>query len=200
MRRTWIAKLVPAVMALALAMPSANPVAADLGAGAVIDRPATEDGLALALSRYHDLLAIRVTFDILPAEQLATDLAAAATRWAPSGPGAGEAAQLDNALLAEASYYLTSIAYVVEVGGAAFPDDRPYDHYRNDTLVAVDALRDRLIAALETGLPVHDILVEAQRLRWLTEGETAVPADEDRFSGHDALLAAALSQPAGLGV
>lgn len=200
MRRKFITQLGSAVLALALAMPAAPLLAADLDAGATIDRPAAEGGLALALSRYHDLLAIRVTFDVLPADRLAPDLAAAAARWAPSGPGAGEAATLDNALLAEASYYLTSIAYVVEVGGAAFPDDRPYDSYRNDTLVALTALRDRLFDAMQSGAPVHDILVEAQRLRWLTEGETTVPADEDRFGAHDTLLPAVTAPATGVGV
>lgn len=202
MRRILIEKLGPAVLALALALatPAAPLLAADLGAGATIDRPAAEGGLALALSRYHDLLAIRVTFDVLPADRLAADLAAAAARWAPSGPGAGEAATLDNALLAEASYYLTSIGYVVEVGGAAFPADRPYDSYRNDTLVALTALRDRLFDAMASGAPVHDILVEAQRLHWLTEGETEVPAGEDRFGAHDDLVAALLEAPKGVSV
>lgn len=198
MRRTIFSRLAPAFICAALAFGPVTVGAADLGAGAAIDRPAAGHGLATALSRYYDLLAIRVTFDLLDAEDLAPELEAAARRWSPAGPGQGEAAQLDNALLAEAAYYLTSIAYVVEVGGAAFPQDRSYHTYRNDTLVAVSALRDRLIVAIEAGEPVHDILLEAQKLRWLTEGETSVPADQDRFGAHDDLVEE-LSAPPSVG-
>lgn len=199
MRRTIFSTLAPAIFCATLALGPMPAMAADLGVGVTVDRPAEGYGLATAVSRYHDLLAIRVTFDLLDAEDLASELAAAARRWSPSGPGAGEAAQLDNALLAEASYYLTSIAYVAEAGGAAFPADRPYASYRNDTLVALSALRDRLIAAIDAGEPVHDTLLEAQRLRWLTEGETSVPADGDRFGGHDRLVGE-LARQASVGI
>ena len=200
MRRTIFSTLLPAIFAATLALSPVAANAADLGAGAAVDRPAAGLDLATALSRYHDLLAIRVSFDVLDAAELVPELEAAANRWAPDGPGAGEVALLDNALLAEASYYLTSIAYVVEVGGAAFPDDRPYDSYRNDTLVAAASLRDRLIDAVTTGASVNDILVEAQRLRWLTEGETTVPAASDRFAGHDELVTRLSARPESVGV
>lgn len=188
MQRRLLSSLSAAALAVSLVFVSPVAHAADLGAGVTVDRPAADLSFDVALSRYHDLLAIRVTFDVIAADDLAPQLAAAASRWAPAGPGAGEAALLDNALLAEASYYLTTIAYVVEVGGAAFPADRPYDSYRNDTLVAVYALRDRLFAAVAAGEAVHDILVEAQRLHWLTEGETSVPEGKDHFAGHDELI------------
>lgn len=200
MRRTIFATLLPAILAATLSLSPLAAIAADLGAGAAVEQPAAGRDIATALSRYHDLLAIRVSFDVLDAAELVPELEAAARRWAPHGPGAGEAAELDNALLAEASYYLTSIGYVVEVGGAAFPDDRPYDSYRNDTLVSIAALRDRLIDAVSNGASVNDILVEAQRLRWLTEGETSVPPEADRFGGHEALITRLSQRPDSVGV
>jgi hypothetical protein len=200
MRRPIISTVTSAILAGLIVLAPCHAGAADLGAGAAIDQPAVGLDLATALSRYHDLLAIRVSFDVLDAAELVPELEAAARRWSPAGPGAGEVAQLDNALLAEASYYLTSVAYVVEVGGAAFPDDGPYDSYRNDTLVAIAALRDRLIDAVTNGEPVNDILVEAQRLRWLTEGETSVPPASDRFAGHDELITRLTRSPDSVGI
>ena len=145
-------------------------------------------GLREALSRYLSLEMVRATFDVLPREQLGTELEAQAAKWDGAPPSAAELADIDQQLLAEASYYIVSLSYLVQVGGAVFPSDKSEDVYTNDTIARLDDLRRRLLAAIEDGADTLPILTEVEQIRALTEGYRTIPEGFGLFERHDELL------------
>lgn len=167
---------------------------ADLGPAAIADAPPADITLREALSRYLSLEMIRATFDVVPKEELSASLAQQAARWSSALPPAAALADLDQQLLTEASYYLVSLSYLVQVGGAVFPADRAEMVYINDTTSQLEDLRRKLVTAVETGGDVVPVLVEAERIRALTEGYGAVPSDLGVFTEHDRMLSEAIER------
>jgi hypothetical protein len=185
MPRVFLPMLTAALMALATAVP-----AADLGAtppAAAVRASGPE--LETALSRYLALEMVRATFDIIPREEIKDRLEQQAHRWGGVAPSPEAAADIDRQLLAEASYYLVSLSYVVQAGGAAFPDDKAESIYANDTLVRIDSLQRQLVDAIADGGDVLPILAAAEDIRALTEGYTSVPDDFGVFNEYAAILA-----------
>ena len=177
--------LVAAVLALPVTVHAADYVDA---------APASQndDGAArllTALSHYLSLEMIRATFDVVPREELKDRLNDEARRWGGAAPSPEMVADIDRQLLAEASYYLVSLSYVVQVGGAAFPGDKSEAVYANDTLVKIDSLQRQLVETIADGGDVLPILSDAEAIRALTEGYTAVPDDFGVFDAHAAILA-----------
>lgn len=146
-----------------------------------------------ALSRYLSLEMVRATFDVLPKEDIEPQLAVKAARWAAAPPSPAELADINEQLLAEASYYITSLSYLVQVGGAVFPGDRAESVYANDTIARLDGLRRELMAAIEDGADVLPILTEVEQIRALTEGHTGVPDDFGVFAEHEQILDRAIA-------
>jgi hypothetical protein len=177
---------------LAIALATQGTIAADLGATPSATEHSTADATALhsALSRYLTLEMIRATFDVVPRDDLETGLVQQLNLWADRAPSPGALADLDRQLLAEASYYLVSLQYVIEVGGAAFPPDRTGSNYSNDSLVKVMALQRELPDLVAAGADITPLLVEAERIRALTEGYTEAPEDFGVFAEHEKILAA----------
>lgn len=176
------------VLLLALSLTTLPARAADLGPTPSEEAAPAALPLRQALSRYLSLEMIRATFDVVPRDELGAILEERAARWSIAAPSAGILADLDQQLLAEASYYLVSLSYLVQVEGAAFPGDRAEMVYINDTLSKLDDLRRQLVDAVETGGDVLPVLVEAERIRALTEGYTVVPDDFGVFAQHGSLL------------
>jgi len=197
MKLRFASKLLPLAGAVLLNLSvAALPLqAADLGpAPSAETAPATLTTLREALSRYLSLEMIRVTFDVVPREDLGAALEEQALRWGKTAPPPEALADLDQQLLSEASYYLVSLSYLVRVGGAAFPTDRAEMVYANDTISRLDDLRRQLFEAIETGGDVLPVLAEAERIRALTEGHTRTPDDFGVFAQHDTLLDSVLSK------
>jgi len=194
MPRVFLSIMTALLVALFMALSTAAP-AADLGvtppAEAVVPSgPALEK----ALSRYLSLQMVRATFDVVPREELKDRLEDQARRWGGVAPSPEAATDMDRQLLAEASYYLVSLSYVVQVGGAAFPTDRSEAVYANDTLVRIDSLQRRLSDAIADGGDVLPILTEAEQIRALTEGFASVPDDFGIFSEHATILAEVVAE------
>ena len=168
--------------------------AADMGAGAPpavgvpSDSKSRVETAAGYLRRRAVLLMIRATFDLLRDEDVPGALAADSARIGAAGPSEEEAARLDRDLLAEGSYYLVSLKYLAEAGGAVWPDDRPERSYASAALVALDALQDRLIAAVHARTDPLSIFEQAQDILALTEGYIDVPAALDHFAGRDLIV------------
>lgn len=183
-------KLLPLAAALLLSLQVAVPPlrAADLGPPPSEEAAPATVTLRDALSRYLSLEMIRATFDVVEREELGAVLEEQALRWGKTAPPAEALAELDQQLLTEASYYLVSLSYLVQVGGAAFPTDRAEMVYANDTLSKLDELRRQLIESIEGGGDVLPVLVEIERIRALTEGYTSVPEDLAIFAEHEAVL------------
>lgn len=176
-------------------LPAPFPVAAaDPGAGAPPPISAPDEAaigseaLDDYLRRRAVLLMIRSTFNLLLPADVPRVLAADVRRIGAAGPSEEESLQLDNDLLAEGSYYLVSLRYLAETGGAVWPSDRPESSYANDSLVELDALQDQLIEAIEQRADPLPILQEAQAILALTEGFTKTPASLDRFADRDAII------------
>jgi hypothetical protein len=187
-------KLLP-VLGLLMFVPFGVPAgAADLNSApmAAIDpAPVT---FREALSRYLSLEMIRATFDVIAREDICPELKAQAVRLDGSPPPAAELADIDQQLLAEASYYIVSLSYLVQVGGAIFPSDKAESVYANDTVARLEELRRRLFASIDEGADVLPILVEIEQIRALTEGFPSVPEGFGVFTDHDQLLDEALEQ------
>lgn len=162
--------------------------AADYGAQPVGRDDDSATRLQTALSHYLALDMVRATFDVVPRADLKDRLEDEARRWG-AAPSPDTVADIDRQLLAEASYYLVSLSYVVQVGGAAFPGDRSEAAYANDTLVRIDSLQRQLVETLADGGDVLPILGEAEAIRALTEGYASVPDDFGVFDEHAAILA-----------
>lgn len=182
------------VVLVALSSPIAR--SADLG----VTPPATAvigDVLAMQrdyLARRAALLMIRAAFDVVQRDRLASLLRAEARSLGSAAPAEHQQQQLDIELLSEGSYFITSLRYLVEVGGAAWPGDRADNHYENDALVQLPALQRRLIEVVEERHDPLPILVEADRIHWQTEGYVVPPPGEGRFDNRDALVERALAE------
>ena len=135
-----------------------------------------------------------MSFTLIDGEQLKGQLASSIRRLATSGPIESDLIALDRALLAEGSYYIVSLRYLIQAGGAAWPTDRPARFYENDALVKLDALQERLFEAVETRADPLPIFLEAQEIWALTEGYNEVPEQLDVFGHRDALVEAAMAR------
>lgn len=183
-------KLLPLAGALLLCLPLAIPPlqAADLGPSPSEETVPSTLTLREALSRYLSLEMIRATFDIVAPGDIEAALEEQALRWGNKAPPPEALAELDQQLLAEASYYLVSLSYLTQVGGAAFPSDKAEMVYANDTIAKLDDLRRELFDAIGNGGDILPVLTELERIRALTEGHATQPADFGIFAVHDALL------------
>lgn len=169
--------------------------AADLVTTPVIEVPGTPakaeaEQLALqeALSEYLNLLMIRATFDVVDKADLEARLADELRVWGGKAPDPAARADLDRQLLAEASYYIVSLSYTVQVGGAAFPDDKADMVYANDTIVELDDLQRQLADTVVAGGDTLPILVRVEEIRALTEGSALMADDTGVFKDHAAIL------------
>jgi hypothetical protein len=146
------------------------------------------------LSNYLALELTRITFDVLAFDELENRVERKLVAWGGRAPGAAERAEIGRQLLAEGSYYLTSLSYLIQAGGAVFPEDRPEASYAGDTLVRLDALQQRLAEGIAAGEDVSAVLVEAESIRALTEGYQTPPADFGPLVHHAEMLARAIKR------
>lgn len=184
---------VVAIVAIQLAPGLAR--AADLDVGPA-PLPAAERAEAPAdyLRRLAVLQMIRATFNVIATDEVEPELERVARTLSPAGPSESQLARLDRDLLAEGSYYLVSLRYLTESGGAAWPGDRPESSYAYDALVTLDALLDRLVEAVEARADPLAVFVEAQGVLALTEGYRSVPPRMDRFRDRDAMVKRVLAR------
>jgi hypothetical protein len=187
--RRWTALLFAAALAtpgVTLAPSKAADIATGSPPAVTIDdaQAATE----AYLRRRAVLLMIRSTFDVIAGEEVPAILVADLEALGTDGPSDAELAILDRDLLAEGSYYIVALRYLIGFGGAAWPGDRPETSYVNDALVRLDALQDNLVAAIAQRADPLPLLLAVEQIRGLTEGFEQLPADMKRFEGRDELV------------
>lgn len=180
-------------LVILLAGTSSGPaVPADFGASlpANLVRPADEAATIDFARREAVLLLVRQTFTLLDTAGVVRELAASNVRRriGQRAPAEAEHLALDRGLLAEGSYYLVSLRYLILAGGAAWPADRPARSYDNDAIVKLDALQKRLFEAVATRADPLPIFLEAQEIWALTEGYKEVPEQLDVFGHRDELV------------
>ncbi len=147
-----------------------------------------------ALSNYLALELTRITFDVLEPGELEERVELKLVAWGGQAPGEAERLEIGRQLLAEGSYYLTSLSYLIQAGGAVFPDDRPEASHAGDALVRLDALQRRLADGIAAGNDVAAVLIEAEAIRALTEGNSAPPPDFGPLAHHAQMLERALAR------
>ena len=179
------------LLAMLLALGNVAPgSAADLGAR-LPAAPTEATGVAdrlVTLSNLLSLLLVRATFDVVAIEDVPGLLKDRIVAWGSGAPSDGEQAEIERLLLAEASYYIVSLRYLIEVGGAAFPTDRAESGYANDTLVRLDSLERSLAEKLALHEDVAAILREVEAIRLLTEGSAELTSGDGVFSRQEQLL------------
>ena len=185
----WKELLVAAIATLVVDVARGAALAADLHAAPRPETAAENTESAVDyLRRLAVLGMIRATFNVIATEDIEAVLERAANAFGAGGPSEFDVARLDRDLLAEGSYYLVSLRYLAESGGAAWPSDRPEIAYTNDALVTLDSLQDRLIDAVNEEADPLPIFKEAQRILALSEGFLAIPVEMDRFKDRDAMV------------
>lgn len=180
-----------AIGALLFALLSSAAIPADLGStpNVTVEAPRDAEALHGALSRYLTLQMIRATFDVISRDDLESALRDRLAFWGNRPPAEPALADLDRQLLAEASYYLVSLQYLVEVGGAAFPTDRPESVYANDTLIRLEGLQRELPRRVAAREDIAPLMLEAEKIRALTEGYADIPDEFGIFSALENVLA-----------
>lgn len=189
---------IPLLLAILAGLSASVPLvqAADLTVS-VSDGRSETDTAAIVRTTLSNFLALeltRVTFDVLAADQVEAEVEQRLVAWAGRAPSEAEQAEIGRQLLAEGSYYLTSLSYLIQAGGAVFPGDKAETAYAGDALVQLDALQRRLADGIAAGSDVSGVLVEAERMRALTEGYADEPADFGPFLQHAEMLERAVKR------
>lgn len=189
---------IPLLFAILAGLAASAPLvqAADLAVTVTEDRPET-DAEAIVRTTLSNFLALeltRVTFDVLAADQVEADVEQKLVAWAGRAPSEAEQAEIGRQLLAEGSYYLTSLSYLIQAGGAVFPNDKAESTYAGDALVQLDALQRKLADGIAAGTDVAGVLVEGERIRALTEGYAEEPAGFGPLLQHAQMLERAVTR------
>jgi hypothetical protein len=142
------------------------------------------------------LLLIRASFNVLPDSEIVPTLEDDLKRIWAKGPTEKDLIELDNDLIAESSYYLVSLRYTIEAGGAAWPKDRPEKSYEADSLARLKTLQDQLLADITSGTDPLPVLAAAQSIWALTNGMVAVPSASQFAARRDNSVAEALKSAA----
>lgn len=180
---------------LGTSVPSVPLLAADVPARMAAATPEiAEQAARHYVSQRAVLFMIRATYGVVPGADVPALIGDDVRSVGAVGPTEAEIAQLRRDLVAEGSYFLISLRYLAESGGANWPDDRAEAMYINDAKVRVDALLDRLFDAVEAGDDVLPIMQQADELYSLTEGVQGVTAELDHFADRDQLVDEAFSK------
>jgi hypothetical protein len=158
--------------------------AADLAVPQHIDASA----LRRSLERDAALYLLRAAFQLLDQSTVPGLLLADGHRMQIKGEDAEFNAELNENLLAEGSYYIVSLKYLVTVGGANWPTDRSADSYDVQALEALEGLQHRWIAAVSDGSDLAPLLVEVDRINSWTEGLSTLTGKLDHFATVDELV------------
>jgi len=180
---------------LGTSLPAAPLRAADVPARAAAATPElAEQAARHYVSQRAVLFMIRATYSVVPSGDVPALIADDVRSVGAAGPTDADTAQLQRDLVAEGSYFLISLRYLAESGGANWPGDRAEAMYINDAKVTVDALLDRLLDAVQAGDDVLPIMQQADELYSLTEGARGVTPDLDHFADRDQLVDDAFTQ------
>lgn len=138
------------------------------------------------------LHVLRATFDVESLEDLESSIRADLANAQSSGVTEDEVADLDTDLIAEGSYFIVGLRYLIDAGFPAWPQDRPEATYRRDAVAILDPLPGKLIASIAAGDDPGPILAAASKVFWWTEGALAPLNGRANFSFLDVLIAAAV--------
>lgn len=194
--RVGPAKFLAAAVVAAMLLPGSAPAADIQQSTEITPQPA---GLIREYVERRALLhIIRATFDVEAVDDLPLLVAGDRDAAETSGVTEEAIARLNTALIAEGSYFIVSLEYLIKAGYPAWPEDRPPDTYVNDALALLQPLPAELAASVGSGEdPIAVLQAAAQVYRW-TEGEQddVAPTGKADFDARDTLVDAAFAVPA----
>lgn len=137
---------------------------------------------------------IRAMFDVVPTDSVANLVEADIASLGGEGPTVAQVERLGRELESEAGYLLVSLRYLVEVGGALWPEDRAEDAYAAVARVRLEDLLYELTLTSREGGDLLPVLLALDEIYWWTEGYGEAPSGSAHFAGRDEIVDAALDR------
>lgn len=170
--------------------------AADLPSEPKIEvQPSDEAAIETYVKGRAILHIIRATFDVEEGDGLARLIKADVDQSREAGVSAADVEQLKIDLLAEGSYFIVGLKYLVLAGFPAWPADKSEATYAADTLAILDPLAAQLHESIDDGADPLPVFLAAQKVYWWTEGSLEPIDWRAAFDKRDALVDAALAAP-----
>jgi hypothetical protein len=154
--------------------------------------PATAVSIDQALLERAVLFLIREKYDVLSADDAQDLLATEAKSLSALGIQADEEAAIQRQLSAEGSYFIVSLQYLIGVGGANWPTDKPASSYDRDASRALAELQDRWFDTVASHGDILTLIRQVDTIDAQTEGQPAATGDYDHFKGAEAMVKDAL--------
>jgi hypothetical protein len=163
------------------------------------DLPLSPVTLSAAVHEKALLYKLRAAFDVVDESDIPDLLADDARRFASAGVSAEEKQRLLNDLLAEGSYYIVSLDYLISAGGPNWPLDKAASAYESEAASALATLRYNWLEVTSTTTlagerfgEMYDILQQVDQINAWTEGQLEVTPELDHFAGTAELAADAI--------
>ncbi len=157
--------------------------------------PVPKDRLAIVLTEKAALYELRAAFNVISRDDIPALLSQDAKTLSNSTYLEEQRNFVRQDLLAEGSYYIVSLQYLVESGGADWPQDKASAVYEKDAEVKLEALKQRWLAELQSdGEDLVAILGDVDMVNAWTEGQPAASGDLSHFADVPDLVAAAVTQ------
>lgn len=156
--------------------------------------PATELTVEQALMERAVLFLIREKFDVLSPEDVTDLLAADAKSMSAAGIQADEEAAIQRQLVAEGSYFIVSLQYLIGVGGANWPTDKSASSYDTAASQTLADLQVSWLAAVASHGDLLSIMRQVDTIDAQTDGQPAATGTYDHFGAAEAIVKAALDE------
>jgi hypothetical protein len=141
------------------------------------------------LERSAELYLIRAAFNVVLADDIPAMLVDDARRLATSGSNGSQSdAKISEALIAEGSYYITSLSYLISVGGANWPSDHPDSYFEAQTLPKLAEIQHDWLVQVSSGSDLKSLLLAIDQINAETEGYSELPASLDHFGAIDQMV------------
>lgn len=145
------------------------------------------------------LYDLRAAFDVVDPVDIPGLLRDDARQFAAAGVDAAKQSRLRNDLLAEGSYYIVSLAYLISGGGPNWPADKAGSVYATEAMALLATLREQWLDVTRRGEPedgdaaqMLKILRQVDQVNAWTDGQTGVTPDLDHFADTELLAGQAV--------
>jgi hypothetical protein len=139
---------------------------------------------------------LRAQFDVEALVDLPALVKSDASDAVANGVTKEQSRDLEVALIAEGAHFLTSLQYLIDGGFPNWPQDRDPSTYERDSRMMLEELPEQLIATVLAGEDPNAIFITAAQIYWWTEGAEGPLDRRPDFAQRDALVDAALAEPA----